>query len=77
MAITNDGLCVVEWPASLPAELVESAARIELEVTGETTRRITLLEGEPRFQRVFEQRAVSPAVSAGAVPGTERRGIDR
>jgi tRNA threonylcarbamoyladenosine biosynthesis protein TsaE len=53
----GDGLCVVEWPASLPADLVDDAVRIELAVTGETTRRIALIEGDQRFRQVFEQRA--------------------
>src|SRR5205809_2838563 len=37
----SDGLCVVEWPASLPAELIDDAARIELAVPADTRRRIT------------------------------------
>jgi tRNA threonylcarbamoyladenosine biosynthesis protein TsaE len=53
----GDGLCVVEWPASLPADLVDDAVRIELAVTGETTRRIALIEGGHRFKQVFEQHA--------------------
>jgi len=51
----SDGVCVVEWPASLPDELVEEAIRIELAVTGETTRRITLLEGPAEVHGAFER----------------------
>lgn len=62
----GDGLCVVEWPASLPHDLVESAARIELAVTGETSRRISLLEGGRRFHEVFERSAATQAAGARA-----------
>lgn len=49
----GDGLCVVEWPAALPAELTRGAVRVELAVTGESTRRLILTEGPERFRRVF------------------------
>ena len=51
----GDGLCVVEWPASLPSELVDDAARIELVATGETTRRILLLQGTAAHSTAFER----------------------
>jgi tRNA threonylcarbamoyladenosine biosynthesis protein TsaE len=61
----GDGLCVVEWPASLPHDLVENAIRIQLAVTGETKRLITLLDGDGRFREVFERRGL---VGASSVP---------
>ena len=51
----SDGVCVVEWPASLPADLVDEAIRIELAVTGETTRRITLVVGPAAVRAAFER----------------------
>lgn len=60
------GLCVVEWPASLPPELVGNAAQIELAATGENTRRITLLRAEPKYHFVFERYPVPSATRASA-----------
>ena len=62
----SDGLCVVEWPAPLPADLVDGAIRIELAVTGETTRRITLLDGNPEHRAAFEDFAQRRAAGARA-----------
>jgi tRNA threonylcarbamoyladenosine biosynthesis protein TsaE len=53
----SDGLCAVEWPASVPASLIEDAAQITLEVTGEQNRRLTY-EGPAHLREVFEARAV-------------------
>ena len=52
----GDGLCVVEWPASLPAALEHEADRVELSVTGETDRKLTLLTDRPRLRAIFERR---------------------
>ena len=54
----GDGVCVVEWPQSLPHDLIDDAIRIELSVTGETSRRIRLVDGGPRYQAVFERRGL-------------------
>src|SRR5438093_7545922 len=62
----GDGLCVVEWPASLPADLVDDAIHVELAVTGETTRRITLLDGGPEQRAVFERFARNRTAGARA-----------
>lgn len=51
----GDGLCVVEWPSALPPELTHGAFHIELAVTGESTRRLTLIDGPDRFRRVFRE----------------------
>lgn len=51
----GDGLCIVEWPSALPAELTRGAVRVELAVTGESTRRLILTEGPERFRRVFRE----------------------
>jgi tRNA threonylcarbamoyladenosine biosynthesis protein TsaE len=51
------GLCAVEWPASLPADLIDDAVEIELVVTGENTRRIALLSPHPVYRAVFERHA--------------------
>jgi hypothetical protein len=53
----GDGLCVVEWPASLPSNLERDAQRIEISVAGETDRKLTLLSGHERLGAIFEQRA--------------------
>jgi len=58
------GLCAVEWPASLPPDLVDDAVEIELTVTGEHTRRITLLSPHPAYRLVFERHAARRSVQA-------------
>jgi tRNA threonylcarbamoyladenosine biosynthesis protein TsaE len=60
----SDGLCIVEWPASVPADLVHDATRIELVITGEDNRALTFLTGEPHFRAVFEREA-APAPRRG------------
>ncbi len=51
----GDGLCVVEWPAAVPTDLVSGAVRMTLDATGETHRRIMLHDGPRRLRDVFEQ----------------------
>jgi len=58
------GLCAVEWPASLPPDLVDDAVEIELTVTGEHTRRITLLSPHPAYRLVFERYAARRSAKA-------------
>lgn len=58
------GLCAVEWPASLPPDLVSDAVQIELTVTGEHTRRITLLSPHPAYGSVFERHAAHRSAKA-------------
>ena len=60
----SDGLCVVEWPAALPADLVDDAVRIELSVTGESSRQISLLGGGPEYRAAFERYATPHAPGA-------------
>ncbi len=52
-----DGVCAVEWPDSLPSDLVPHATRIELTVTGDETRRLEVETAEPRLRDVFAQAA--------------------
>lgn len=65
----GDGLCVVEWPASVPPDLVEGAARMELAVVGEQSRLITLLGGHPWLREVFADGPPSPGSPAIAASG--------
>jgi len=62
----GDGLCVVEWPASLPPDLVANAVQIELATTSENTRRITLLRAGPTYHSVFERHEAPSATRASA-----------
>lgn len=55
----TDGVCAVEWPASLPTDLVSHATEIELSVTGDDTRRLEIETTEPRIRDVFAQAAVA------------------
>jgi tRNA threonylcarbamoyladenosine biosynthesis protein TsaE len=55
----TDGVCAVEWPASLPADLVPHATQIELSVTGDDERRLEIDTTEPRIREVFAQAAVA------------------
>lgn len=57
----GDGLCVVEWPASVPSELAQSATRIELAVAGEETRRLTMGSAPLRLREIFESARSGPA----------------
>jgi tRNA threonylcarbamoyladenosine biosynthesis protein TsaE len=54
----SDGLCAVEWPASVPTSLIEEAARIAIEVTGEQSRRLSY-EGPEHLREVFEARSLA------------------
>jgi tRNA threonylcarbamoyladenosine biosynthesis protein TsaE len=58
------GLCAVEWPASLPPDLIEDAVVIELVVTGEHTRRIDLRSPHPAYREVFERHTAPRAARA-------------
>jgi len=53
----GDGICIVEWPGSLPPSLQRDADRIEMTVTGDTSRRLTLLAGQPALRAIFERHA--------------------
>jgi len=61
----TDGLCVVEWPASVPADLVQEAVPVELEMTGESTRRISMERAPERLRQVFAQRVAEPVSARG------------
>jgi tRNA threonylcarbamoyladenosine biosynthesis protein TsaE len=62
----GDGLCVVEWPSSLPPDLVNGAVHIELAVTGERTRRITLLSSRAPYREAFERHGSKKRAGATA-----------
>jgi tRNA threonylcarbamoyladenosine biosynthesis protein TsaE len=51
----GDGICAVEWPASLPASLVDGAMVIKLAVVEDQIRRFTTSGLEPRVAQVFER----------------------
>jgi tRNA threonylcarbamoyladenosine biosynthesis protein TsaE len=59
----TDGLCVVEWPAAVPADLVQDAVHIELAVTGESTRRLRIDRAPERLRTVFQQRVAEPVAA--------------
>jgi tRNA threonylcarbamoyladenosine biosynthesis protein TsaE len=64
----GDGLCAVEWPDSVPTDLIQGATRIVLATTGDDARSLTM-EGAPtRLRDAFERRV--PAKSGA------RRGND-
>ena len=52
----SDGVCAVEWPASVPSDLVRGAIRIGLEAPTEGERRLTMEDGPPRLRDVFERK---------------------
>jgi tRNA threonylcarbamoyladenosine biosynthesis protein TsaE len=54
-----EGVCAVEWPASLPAELIPHATQIDLTVTGDESRRIQVATPEARLREVFARAAVA------------------
>jgi len=54
----SDGLCVVEWPQSVPSDLIEDAIRIEMALSGENDRRLSLLDGPPRLHSLFADPAM-------------------
>lgn len=55
----SDGLCVVEWPGSVPPELVHEATTIDFAVTGESLRRLTAHTPHLRWRGVFERWAAA------------------
>jgi tRNA threonylcarbamoyladenosine biosynthesis protein TsaE len=55
----SDGVCAVEWPASLPADLIQHATHVELSVTGDECRLIRVDSSESRIREVFERAAVA------------------
>ncbi|MEA2167217.1 MAG: tRNA threonylcarbamoyladenosine biosynthesis protein TsaE [Solirubrobacteraceae bacterium] len=61
----GDGLCVVEWPQSVPADLIEHAIQIELAVTGENDRRLTLLDGPAHVRDAFATRGSAARAGRG------------
>ena len=54
----GDGVCVVEWPAAVPGDLVDGAVRVSLATTGENSRSLTFEDGPDRLQAVFGARGV-------------------
>ena len=56
----GDGVCIVEWPAPLPSDLTRGAARIELTVAGEHTRRLAMTDGPEKYRRVLRDWSVRP-----------------
>ena len=50
-----DGLTFVEWADRVEHLLPEDRVEIELEVTGDTKRRVTLVGTSARFERAVEQ----------------------
>jgi tRNA threonylcarbamoyladenosine biosynthesis protein TsaE len=60
----GDGVCVVEWPRAVPLTLIKNAVHIELEVTGEETRRITL---GPAPRRLIDAMRRWPALRPSAI----------
>ncbi len=57
--IGSDGICVVEWPSTLPPDLIPNATRIRFAITGERRRRLEAESPEPRIRSVFAQAAVA------------------
>lgn len=58
----GEGICTVEWPASLPTTLVEDAITIELAITGEESRGFTMETSDAGLIEIFERRASSTRV---------------
>jgi tRNA threonylcarbamoyladenosine biosynthesis protein TsaE len=52
----TDGVCAVEWPDSVPTDLVRGAIRIGLEAPGDEERMLTMRDAPTRLRDVFEQR---------------------
>lgn len=52
----GDGVCAVEWPNGLPADLTEGATRIELSVTGRESRLLAVEAPVERLAQVFRVR---------------------
>jgi len=52
----GDGVCAVEWPDTVPTDLIQGAAHIALSASGEDERMLALEEGPARMRQVFEER---------------------
>ena len=61
----SDGICAVEWPDSLPSDLVEGASRIELTVLDENRRRLLIETSAERLLEAFDQRPVAQRSASG------------
>lgn len=55
----SDGLCVVEWPGSVPRELVYEPTTIDFAVTEESVRLLAVETPHPRLRDVFERWAAA------------------
>ena len=63
----SDGICVVEWPDSLPSDLVEHATRIELSLTGEDSRLLKMWTEVDRLRGAWSRwQASSAATRSGS-----------
>ena len=51
----SDGVCAVEWPDSVPTDLIREAVRIGLEAPGEEDRALTMNDAPGRLREVFER----------------------
>jgi len=72
----GDGVCAVEWPDSVPMDLIQEAVRIDITPTGDDQRSLSLDGAPPRLREVFERGAgVRKAVRGGA--GAGRRNAPR
>ena len=61
----GDGVCVVEWPAAVPTDLVHDATRVALAVSGENERELTFQAGPDRLRAVFEHWRVPAHAARG------------
>jgi tRNA threonylcarbamoyladenosine biosynthesis protein TsaE len=50
----GDGVCLIEWADKVASCMPDEHLRIELEITGETTRRMTLAAMGERYARLVE-----------------------
>src|SRR5437764_1467696 len=61
----GDGVCAVEWPESVPTDLITDAVRVRIATAGENSRALSLEEGSSRYRDAFEgfarEFAVAPA----------------
>jgi tRNA threonylcarbamoyladenosine biosynthesis protein TsaE len=61
----GDGVCVVEWPAAVPTDLVHDATRVALAVVGENERELSFETGPDRLRTVFEHWRVPAHAARG------------
>lgn len=54
----SDGVCGVEWPGTVPLDLIVGATRISLAATGEHSRLLTFEDGPDRLRAVFVERGL-------------------